>query len=50
MRCLFSSPIWTGGGGQLHRLHAEAGSDVYHDAAYWLSLLLYYPWCRRRAG
>jgi len=42
MRCLFSAPIWTGGGGQLHRLDATAGDDVYHDAAYWLPLLLYH--------
>ena len=42
MKCLFSAPLWTGGGGQLHRLNANAGADVYHDAAYWLPLLLYY--------
>ncbi len=42
MKCLFSAPLWTGGGGQLHRLDANAGADVYHDAAYWLPLLLYY--------
>lgn len=42
MRCLFSAPLWTGGGGHLHRLDANAGDEVYHDAAYWLPLLLYY--------
>lgn len=42
MQCLFSAPVWTGGGGQLHRLDASGGSEVYHDAAYWLPLLLYY--------
>lgn len=42
MKCLFSAPVWTGGGGHLRRLDANAGSDVYHDAAYWLPILLYY--------
>lgn len=42
MKCLFSAPIWTGGGGHLHRLDARGGTEVYHDAAYWLPLLLYY--------
>jgi len=42
MKCLFSAPIWTGGGGHLRRLNADAGTDVYHDAAYWLPILLYY--------
>lgn len=42
MECLFSAPIWTGGGGHLHRLDAEGGTEIYHDAAYWLPLLLYY--------
>jgi integrase len=42
MECLFSAPTWTGGGGHLHRLDADAGNEVYHDAAYWLPLLLYY--------
>lgn len=42
MDCLFSAPIWTGGGGRLRRLDAAAGKDIYHDAAYWLPLLLYY--------
>ena len=42
MKCLFSAPIWTGGGGQLRRLDAGAGDDVYQDAAYWLPILLYY--------
>lgn len=42
MECLFSAPLWTGGGGHLRRLDANAGKDVYHDAAYWLPLLLYY--------
>lgn len=42
MKCLFSAPLWTGGGGHLRRLDANAGTDVYHDAAYWLPILLYY--------
>jgi integrase len=42
MECLFTAPIWTGGGGHLKRLDENAGSEVYHDAAYWLPLLLYY--------
>jgi integrase len=42
MQCLFSAPIWTGGGGHLRRLNAGAGTAVYHDAAYWLPMLLYY--------
>lgn len=42
MQCLFSSPIWTGGGGHLRRLDANGGISVYHDAAYWLPPLLYY--------
>lgn len=42
MQCLFSAPLWNGGGGHLHRLDQNAGDDVYHDAAYWLPLMLYY--------
>jgi integrase len=42
MKCLFSSPLWTGGGGHLHRLDGRSGTDVWHDAAYWLPILLYY--------
>lgn len=42
MECLFSAPIWTGGGGHLRRFDRAAGSEVFHDAAYWLPLLLYY--------
>ncbi len=42
MKCLFSAPIWTGGGGHLRRLTAGAGPAVYQDAAYWLPILLYY--------
>ncbi|PKP90912.1 MAG: hypothetical protein CVT75_10410 [Alphaproteobacteria bacterium HGW-Alphaproteobacteria-14] len=42
MQCLFSSPIWTGGGGHLRRLDANGGISVHHDAAYWLPPLLYY--------
>ncbi len=41
MECLFTAPIWTGGGGHLKRLDENVGSEVYHDAAYWLPLLLY---------
>lgn len=42
MTCLFTAPVWTGGGGHLHRLDSLAGKTVWHDAAYWLPLLLYY--------
>jgi len=42
MECLFSAPLWNGGGGNLHRLDERGGNGVYHDAAYWLPLLLYY--------
>lgn len=42
LNCLFSAPLWNGAGGNLHRLDQNAGNDVYHDAAYWLPLLLYY--------
>ncbi|MDT0576918.1 hypothetical protein RM533_12140 [Croceicoccus sp. F390] len=42
MKCLFSAPLWNGCGGNLHRLDGNAGDEVYHDAAYWLPLLLYY--------
>lgn len=42
MTCLFSAPIWAGGGGHLHRLDSNGGAIVWHDAAYWLPLILYY--------
>ena len=42
MKRLFSAPVWNGGGGNLHRLDENAGDQVYHDAAYWLPLMLFY--------
>lgn len=39
---LFHAPVWTGGGGHLRRLHPAPPEDVWHDAGYWLPLLLYY--------
>ena len=42
MHCLFSAPLWTGGGGKLKRFNRNAGDEVYQDAAYWLPLLLFY--------
>lgn len=40
---LFSSPLYTGNSGKLRRLVAPSGTGtVYHDAAYWLPLLLFY--------
>ncbi|WP_156139513.1 DUF6538 domain-containing protein [Sphingomonas sp. 35-24ZXX] len=43
MRCLFGSPIYTGGGGPLKRLKCvERGETVWHDAAYFAPLIWYY--------
>lgn len=43
MELLFTSPIFTGNDGPLHRLKADNGRPVvWHDAAYWVPLLLYY--------
>lgn len=42
MELLFTAPVWTGGGGHLHRFDRPKKAVVYHDAAYWLPLLLYY--------
>lgn len=42
MACLFSSPIWTGGGGPRHRLKASSHPQVWHDAAYFAPLIWYY--------
>jgi len=39
---LFSSPIYTGGGGCARRLKIELNGTVYQDAAYWVPLLLVY--------
>lgn len=33
MECLFSAPVWTGGGGHLHRLDALTLTDEPHDDA-----------------
>lgn len=43
MALLFGSPLYTGGGGALHRLDGGCRSPVvWHDAAYWVPLLCYY--------
>jgi hypothetical protein len=43
MHRLFSSPIYTGGGGARHRLQSEVPLPrVWHDAAYFAPLLWYY--------
>jgi hypothetical protein len=43
MELLFSSPLYTGGGGVLRRLDSEGQIPiVWHDAAYWVPLLCYY--------
>ncbi|HEX8535399.1 MAG TPA: hypothetical protein VF662_14645 [Allosphingosinicella sp.] len=39
---LFSSPLFTEGGGTLRRLHAVGEGRVYHDAAYRVPLICYY--------
>ena len=39
---LFSSPIYTGGGGLARRLKRDANPVVWQDAAYWVPLLLSY--------
>lgn len=39
---LFSSPLFTGSGAALRRLHPVGDGRVYHDAAYWVPLLCYY--------
>ncbi len=42
MTIMFSAPIWTGCAGFHGRLKASAKVTVYHDAAYWLFLLLWW--------
>jgi hypothetical protein len=43
IHCLFESPIYTGGGGALHRLkQLPSGGAVWHDAAYFAPLIWYY--------
>lgn len=43
LECLFRSPIYTGGGGAKRRLKQdEPHPHVWHDAAYFASLLWYY--------
>lgn len=39
---LFSSPVYTGGGRCARRLKADLLGSVWHDAAYWVPLLLTY--------
>lgn len=42
LKVLFSAPVWTGNDGHLRRLTPGRQPRVYHDAAYWVPLLLYY--------
>ena len=43
LKCLFNSPLFTGGGAGKRRLkQGEAHPHVYHDAAYFAPLLWYY--------
>lgn len=42
LRILFSSTIYTGGGGCGRRLKPDPDPVVWHDAAYWVPLLLSY--------
>lgn len=43
LSCLFKSPIYTGGGGALHRLKDDTGTrHIWHDAAYYAPLIWYY--------
>jgi len=43
LQCLFDSPIFTGGGGALHRLkQMPSRGVVWHDAAYFAPLIWYY--------
>jgi hypothetical protein len=43
LKCLFDSPLYTGGGGGKKRLKAgESNPHVWHDAAYFAPLLWYY--------
>lgn len=42
LRVLFSSTIYTGGGRCARRFKADTSPTVWHDAAYWVPLLLSY--------
>lgn len=44
-RALFRLPIWTGGQSLGRRL--EQGSEVWHDAGYWVLPIAWYTGCRR---
>ena len=45
LNALFSSTIFTGGGGFLRRLEMSHFPTVWHDAAYWVPLLAAYSGC-----
>ena len=48
LRAAFSSPIYTGGGGCMKRLKAGSkGGVVWHDAAYWVPLIMAYTFIAR---
>jgi len=48
LRVAFSSPIYTGGGGCMKRFkRALHGSTVWHDAAYWVPLIMAYTFTAR---
>lgn len=44
-RALFRLPIWIGSRSVARRL--EIGSEIYHDAGYWVPLIAWYSGCRR---
>jgi integrase len=50
LRVLFSSTIYTGGGACSRRLKSDAKPRVWHDAAYWVPLLLAYCILSREEG
>jgi hypothetical protein len=50
LRVLFSSTIYTGGGACSRRLKSDVKPRVWHDAAYWVPLLLAYCILSREDG
>lgn len=47
LRCAFSSPLFTGGGACSRRFKTDRDIAVWHDAAYWVPLLLAYAFTSR---
>lgn len=44
-RAMFRLPIWIGSRSISRRL--DAGSEIYHDAGYWVPIIAWYTGCRR---